>query len=418
MLIQSVKGMHDILPDEQLLWEKIRQTARNIANDYNFSRLDTPAVESADLFERSAGLDSDIVEKQMYFVKSKGNERLVLRPEGTAPAVRSYFEHGLARMGLPLKIYYFAPMFRYEQPQAGRYRQHHQLGFEILGGENDPIYDAQIISVIIRFLEELKIKNASVHINSIGCLKCRAAYSKKLEAYYRKYLKEICKDCQKRLGKNPLRLLDCKNERCQIVKTEAPIILNFICESCKRHFKSVLEYLDELKIAYSINSHLVRGLDYYNRTVFEIFTEGFSFAIASGGRFDYLAEMLKLKKLNAMGGCLGIERVAEAIKSAGKLNLTKTPSKVFFIHIGDEAKKKGLVLVDALRRAGVKTGESFGKESLKAQLKIADKEGSLLALILGQREVFEESVIIRDMTSGAQETIALSKVIEEVKKRL
>ncbi|MDI6717489.1 MAG: histidine--tRNA ligase [Patescibacteria group bacterium] len=418
MILQSPKGMHDILPTDQPFWDKIKSEAKKIADIHNFSKIETPILENAAVFERSLGENSDIVEKQMFFIKTRGGDHLVMRPEGTAPIIRAYYEHGLSRLGHPLKLYYEGPMFRYEQPQAGRFRQFYQVGFEILGGESDPIYDVQAILTPFRLLEELKIKDVIVHINSVGCLKCRGAYQKKLEAYYRKHQKKICKNCQKRLETNPLRLLDCKEEKCQLIKTEAPIILNFLCEPCKAHFKKVLEYMDEVKIPYFMDPYLVRGLDYYNRTVFEIFTEGFDFAIASGGRYDFLAEILKLGKLSAVGSGVGVDRIVEIFKTTGKVMPLKNPPKVFFIHIGEEAKKKGFVLVEEFRKAGIKISESFGRESLKSQLRIADKEKSELAFILGQKEVFEENIIIRDMRTGAQETIPLVKVIDNVKKKL
>lgn len=418
MAYQSPKGMHDIVPEDQPTWEKIRQTARDIAESFNFSRIDTPIMEMSDIFERSLGEATDIIEKQMFFVKTKGGDKMVLRPEGTAPVMRAYYEHNLSKLGHPAKIYYFGPMFRYEQPQAGRFRQFHQAGFEILGGESDPVYDAEIMLAAFRFLEDAKVKNLTIRINSIGCLKCRSGYVKKLEAYYRKFQKKVCKDCQHRLDTNPLRLLDCKNEICQPIKAEAPIMLDHLCDSCKTHFKKVLEYLDELGLPYMMDSYLVRGLDYYNRTVFEIFSEGFNFAVAGGGRYDYLAEMLKIGKLSAIGASVGIERVVEILKATGKAALPKNPARVFLIHMGDEAKKKGLSLVEEFRSAHVKVSESFGKDSLKSQLRVADKEKADIALILGQKEVFEESIIIRDMKNSAQETVPLKKVVEEVKKRL
>ncbi|PIR44280.1 histidine--tRNA ligase [Candidatus Wolfebacteria bacterium CG10_big_fil_rev_8_21_14_0_10_31_9] len=415
---QSPKGMHDILPEDQVIWEKIRQTAKSTAEFYNFSRIDTTLVESAELFERGVGADTDIVGKEMYFLKTKGNEKLVLRPEGTAPVVRAYYEHGLSRIGHPVKLYYIGPMFRYEQPQHGRFRMHHQIGFEILGGESDPIYDAQAITTSYRFLEEVKIKNINVHINSIGCAKCRPPYQRKLESYYKKYKKKICKDCQRRVDSNSLRLLDCKEEKCQPIKEGAPIMLDYLCHFCKEHFKKTLEYLDEIKIPYFINNYLVRGLDYYNRTVYEMFSEEFTFTIASGGRYDYLAETLALGKLSAVGGSIGIERVIEILKSKEKTISSKILPKIFFIHIGDEAKKKGLTLIEEFKKTGIKVSESFGRESLKSQLRVADKEKVEFVLILGQKEVFEESIIIRDMRNGVQENVPLHKVVGEVKRKI
>lgn len=418
MAYQSVKGMHDILPEEQPLWDKARTTTKHVAEFYNFSRIDTPMLESADIFERGLGTGTDIVEKEMFVVKTKGGDKLVLRPEFTSAVMRAYYQHGLSQFGQPMKLYYEGPAFRYEQPQAGRYRQFNQVGFEILGGESDPVYDAQAILAAYRVVEDLKIKNVAVHINSIGCHKCRAAYIKKLEAHYKKNLQKVCKDCKQRVVTNPLRVLDCKVEQCQLIKAEAPTILDYLDPECKAHFKKVLEYLDEVKIPYHIDSYLVRGLDYYSRTVFELFVEGFNFAIGGGGRYDYLSETLKLGKLSAVGSAVGVERVIEVMKASGKQVSTKGTSKVFLVHMGDEAKKRGLSLIEEFRKGGVRIGESFGKDSLKSQLRVADKDQAQLSLILGQREVFEGSIIIRDMETGAQESVPLEKVVEEVKKRL
>ncbi len=318
MSYQSVKGMHDTLPEDQPMWDKIRSTTKHVGDFYNFMRIDTPMLEHADLFERGLGTGTDIVEKEMFVVKTKGGDKLVLRPEFTAAVMRAYYQHGLSKYGQPVKLCYEGPVFRYEQPQAGRYRQFHQAGFEILGGECDPLYDVQIILASYRYLEELKIKNATVHINSIGDHKCRPAYVKKLQQYYKKNENRICKDCKHRMTANPLRVLDCKDEKCQPVKAEAPMILDYLCGDCKTHFKKTLEYLDEVKIPYNVDPYLVRGLDYYSRTVFEVFVEGFGFAVAGGGRYDYLSETLKLGKLTAVGSAIGIERVIEILKATGK----------------------------------------------------------------------------------------------------
>ncbi len=417
IILQSPKGMHDILPIDQPWWEKVRKSANKIAESFNFLRIDTPILEAVDVFERT-GEATDIVEKQMYFVKTKGENRLVLRPEGTAPIMRAYIQHGLSKLAQPLKLFYIGPIFRYEQPQAGRFRQHHQVGFEILGGSSDPIYDAVVILAIFRLIEELKIKNLVVQINSIGCRSCRSAYIKKLQEYYKNKQEKICKDCKHRFLIRPLRLLDCKNEKCVQIKAGAPLIIDRLCGSCKNHLKIVLEYLDELSIPYSINPYLVRGLDYYNGPVFEIFTEGINFALAAGGRYDFLAEMLVGGRVCAVGGSVGMERVVEVMKSCQLAGLAKNDLKVFLIHIGDEAKKKNLIIFEELRKSGIRASESFGKDSLKSQLRSADKANALLTLILGQKEVFEETIIIRNMKTGSQETVPINKVVEEVRKRL
>lgn len=419
VFLRHPKGMRDILPEEQPLWEKTRDAAVKIAEVYGYRRIDTPIMENADIFERT-GEETDIVEKQMYFVKTKGEDKLVLRPEGTAPLMRAYLQHGLSKISQPLKLFYIGPMFRYESPQASRFRQFYQVGFEIIGGDGDPIYDAQIILITCRLLEELKIKNPLVQVNSIGCRHCRSAYQKKLQNYYKNKQNEICADCRKRFSIRPLRLLDCKNEKCLPIKSSAPIILDQLCGQCKSHFKKVLEYLDELSLSYVLNSHLVRGLDYYNRTVFEIFPEidASRGALGSGGRYDHLSEMLSQKQTHAVGSGLGMDRIIELMKEKSVSAAPRQENKVFVIHVGEEAKKKTLTLFEELRKANVKVLEALGRESLKAQLKIADKNQAKFSLIIGQKEVFEESVIVRDMTSGIQETVPMIKIAEEIKKRL
>ncbi|MEK9186055.1 MAG: histidine--tRNA ligase, partial [Patescibacteria group bacterium] len=372
-IIQSPKGMHDILPPDQPVWEKIRKVVAEVADSYNFWRIDTPIVEDADLFERPLGETSDVVEKQMFFVKSKGDDRLVLRPEGTAPIVRSYIQNGLSHLGQPLKLYYEGPMFRYEQPQSGRFRQFHQAGFEVISTDDDSVYDAQVILACLRVLDGLKIKDLSLQINTIGCKTCRPVYRKELTDFYKNKIKDLCADCQRRLKTNPLRLLDCKNEKCSEIRKDAPAILDNICSYCRKHFRAVLEFLDELKIPYMLNNHLVRGFDYYTRTVFEIFTEGFDFALGAGGRYDYLLELLGGRPTPAVGGSLGLERIVEVIKNRAINIGGKKKTKVFFVYIGDVAKKRGLSIIESLLKTGIDVQESLGKESLKAQLRNADK---------------------------------------------
>lgn len=416
-IITVPKGMHDILPDGQPLWEKIRKIAKETADFYNFSRIDTPILERAELFERSLGETSDVIEKQMLVIRGKGRDSLALRPEGTAPIARAYIENGLSRLGQPLKLYYEGPMFRHEQPQAGRFRQFHQVGFEIISNDSDPIYDAQVIIASYRFLQDLKIKDLNLQLNSIGCAKCRPVFRKKLIDYYSSKEKSLCGDCRRRLRLNPLRLLDCKNGGCVALKKESPSILDTLCYDCKRHFKKVLEFLEEVRLPYTLNQFLVRGLDYYSKTVFEIFTEGSGLALAAGGRYDYLLEMLG-KYAPGVGGAAGLERLVEVIKSKGVNLLGRPKPKVFLIHIGDLAKVKALSLIETLRESGLDILESLGKESLRAQLKAADKASSTLSLIFGQQEAFEQSIIIRDMKSGAQETVPLKKVVDVLKRRL
>lgn len=423
-LLQTPKGMHDILPEDQARWDLLRGAARSIAGAYNFLRIDTSLFEFAEVFERSIGEFTDIVEKEMFMFKTKGHDRLVLRPELTAGIVRAYFQHNLSRLGHPLKLYCEGPVFRYEQPQAGRYRQFHQVGFEILGGEDDPLYDAQIIIATVRFLEELNIRGVSASVNSIGCKTCRPSYRKKLQDYYKTEQSKMCKDCKHRFTVNPLRLLDCKEESCLPLKTNAPVPLDHLCASCRHHFKGVLEYLDDVALPYTLDHRLVRGLDYYNRTVFEVFMSGSPLALGAGGRYDYLGEILGARKtaLPAVGSALGLERVHDVLKERdlqnGKSARHERRGSVFLIQIGEPAKRKALSLIEEFRKARIHVLESLGRESLKSQLRVADKEQVGLALILGQREVFEGSIIIRDMQHGTQETVPLHKVVEEVKRKL
>lgn len=414
---QLPKGTHDILPQEQLWWEKARKEIKEAADFYNFSRIDTPIIEEAGLFEKSVGESTEVVEKQMFVFKTKGDDRLVLRPEGTASVARSYIQNGLSHLGQPLKLYYIGQFFRYERPQAGRYRQFNQAGFEILGGDDDPIYEAQTILPIFRILEGLKIKKLLIKVNTMGCKTCRPTYIKKLQVYYKSYQKQLCKDCNRRLQINPLRILDCKEPECQKIKEGSPSILDSICSFCNKHFKAFLEYMEELGLPYQLDTHLVRGLDYYNRTVFEIFAEGFDFALASGGRYDYLVEIIGGRQTTAVGGAIGIERAIEVMKASGVNIPIKNKPKVFLIYIGQLAKKKSLALIEEFRKNNIDVKESLGKDSLTAQLRSANKEGASYALIFGQREAFEESIIFRDLKSGIQETIPLKKIVNELRKR-
>lgn len=419
--LQVPRGMHDILPGEWMWRDKINVVVDELADFYNFSRIETPILEKAELFERGVGVDTDIVGKEMYFVKSKGEDMLVMRPEGTAPIARAYLENHLGRSASLRKLYYKGPMFRHERPQAGRLRQFEQAGFEIIGGGNDPIYDAEVILIFQRLLEKLKIKNIVLKINSIGCRVCRPVYKKQLQAYYKDKDKKLCSDCQRRLKTNPLRLFDCKNEICVSFKVSAPNFLDKLCAGCTSNLKGVFEYLDELKISYAVDNTLVRGLDYYSRTVFEFFVEGPGEevgALQGGGRYDYLMEMLGGRTTPAIGGAVGIERLIAVMKAQEIEAPHKPAKKVFVIHVGELAKKKSLNLLEKLRSSGISVSEALGRDSLKAQLRLADKEGVRLALIFGQKEIFENSIIIRDLESHLQESVSMDTIVEEVKKRL
>ncbi len=426
LMLQPPKGMRDILPEEYIFWEKAMHSASEVADFYGFGHIETPILEYADLFSGGVGANTDMVEKEMYILKTKGEDMLALRPESTASIMRSFIENGMSRLPQPVKLWYLGPHFRYENPQSGRYRQFYQAGFEIIGGESNPIFDAITIIAATRFLEKMKIKNVIIEINSIGCKQCRTIYKRKLQDSYRKEIisagkkknKIICADCERRIGVNPLRVLDCKNDICVQLKANAPSMLDGICAPCRTHLAGVLEFIDEINIPYTINPHLVRGLDYYNRTVFEFFAEGSSSAIGGGGRYDYLSEMIGGKSTPAVGAALGLDRIINIMQSKDISIDTRKREKAFIAHVGVAAKKKALALIEECYKNGIKIVEALGKESLQAQLKVADRENCPIVLIIGQKEVYEETIIIRDMKTGAQENVPADKIIEEVKKRI
>lgn len=414
---QSVKGMADILPKDQVWWRAFEKTAENVAELYDFYNIETPILENAVLFEEGVGEATDVVEKQMYTFKTRGGDRLTLRPENTAGVMRAYLQHQLGYFSSPLKVSYYGPMFRYEKPQFGRARQFHQWGLEVIG-DADPVYDVELILAALEFFRELKInKDVQLKINTIGCRVCRSNYRQKLKDYYRTHKSKTCADCQRRYDKNIFRLLDCKNDECKSFKEKAPIILDYLCQNCNNHFKGVLEIIEDNALVYEVNPHLVRGLDYYNRTVFE-FSHSLGFEVGGGGRYDYLSERIGGRAVPAVGFAIGAERVIEAMKSKNIIPVLKAKPKVFVAAVGDQAKKSSLKLMVQLRQNGLAVAEALGKKSLNLQLKAADKAKAVLTFIFGQKELFEGSIIIRNMETGEQETVRSDKIVEEAKKRL
>jgi histidyl-tRNA synthetase len=419
---QAPRGMHDILPVDEKYWERIENVLKDLARAYGFSHLEPPVLEFAELYNKTTGDESDVVEKEMYVLKTKGGDVLALRPEYTPGMSRAYLENGLSRLGQPQKLFTMGPIFRHDRPQLGRQRQFTQIDFETLGGVNDPIYDAEIILLFRELLAELKLKDTTLKINSIGCRICRPIYKKQLYNYYKNHEKELCEDCVRRLKNNPLKLLDCKTEQCVKLKEKAPNFLDKLCVTCSTHFKGVLEYLEEAGIGYELDHRLVRGLDYYSRTVFEMmYTTGKEAelgTLAGGGRYDYLMEMIGGHLTPAVGGASGVERLIAAMKTREIVPPPRKEKRVFVAHAGDLAKRKAFALLKLLRGEGFSVSEALARESLGAQLKVADKEGVNLALILGQKEIYEKTVIVRDLATGLQEAIQEEKLILEIKKRL
>lgn len=418
---QTVRGMRDILPKDQPYWQRLRKAVEKIATDYNYGRIDTPALESREMFERGTGKTTDIVEKEMFKFKTKGKDDVCLRPEGTPSVVRAYLQHGMQSQQKPVKMFYTGPMYRYDRPQEGRYREFFQFGFEAIG-EQDAILDAQLIQLATRIFQTVGLKNISLQLNSIGCKECRPKYNKLLISYLNNRKKALCMDCKKRLKKNPLRILDCKEEKCRQVVFQAPQTVDHLCNSCKEHFTMLLESLDEIDIPYTINPRLVRGLDYYSKTVFEFFPESeedeTQGALGGGGRYDYLVENLGGPETPSVGFACGMDRIVLEMAKQNTKAYIEPVAKVYLVQLGDLAKRKSLKIFDELERSGVMVAESFGKKNLKSQLRLANQKGVSIVLILGQREALDETVILKDMESGSQEVVTFQKVVEEVKKRL
>jgi len=418
---QSPTGMHDILAEDQKYFQKIYDIVKEIASFYNFQKIETPILEETELFSRGIGLSTDVVQKEMFSFKTKGGDVLTLRPEGTAPVVRAYIENGMQNLPQPVKLWYWGPFFRYEKPQLGRYRQFWQFGLEVLGEESS-IIDAQIIQIFYNILRELKFKNLIIEVNSIGDSACRPYYKKLLVSYLKGRIDGLCQNCKRRIKENPLRILDCKEEKCQRIVSQGPQMIDELCETCHQHFKEVLEFLDEIELPYHLNPYLVRGLDYYTRTVFEIYDgqeRGRALgALAGGGRYDALIKILGGTDTPACGAAGGIERIISLMKEKAIILKKEKVPQIFLSQLGNLAKRKSLKLMEDFRREGILISESLGRNSLKVQLQIADKIGAKYTLILGQKEALEGTIIIRDMVNGRQETVKFEKLVKEMKKRL
>ena len=411
-MYRAPRGTSDILPEEQVYWRYIEQKAVNICQLYGYERIDSPVFEDTGLFTRSVGQGTDIVEKEMYTFADKGGNKITLRPEGTAPVCRAYLEHGLHNRPQPVKLYYLCAIFRYERPQAGRYRQHFQFGCEAIG-DDDPTIDAEVIDLAWQFYLSLGLHHLTLQLNSIGCKQCRPGYLRALKDYYANYSKELCADCKVRLKRNPLRLLDCKKSSCQQVADAAPRSVDHLCPQCQTHFNRLKEYLKLLQIPLAVNHRLVRGLDYYTRTVFEIQPEaaGTQSTLCGGGRYDDLIEELGGKPTPAIGFAMGIERIILNLKQQA-IPIPPLPRpQVFIANIGDEAKDEAIKLASRLRQSGVGIIVATGNKSLKAQLRQANNLGVRYAVIIGEEEVKSGTASFRDMTTAEQKTVTASQLV-------
>lgn len=437
----SPKGMRDLIGEEFYQYQGFFDKASEVAVYYGFKPIATPILEREGVFTASLGVGTDIRDKEMYELKTKGGDHLVMRPEGTAAVMRAYIEQGMQSWPQPVMLYYYGSFFRHENPQYGRLRELRQFGIEVLGTPKS-IADAITIRTLSIILEEAGIKNIVVQINSIGDKACRPAYIRELTGYYRKHLDDLCRNCQERIKVNPLRLLDCKDEQCQAFKENAPDPIASLCAPCRAHFKEVVEYLETMGIPYEINSRLVRGIDYYTRTAFEFFerepnqpdtttpqkdapadpsAEGerdiTALSLGGGGRFDYLGRALGSKKdIPGVGGGIGVDRVLLSPNHKPlDPRILKKP-KVCFIQLGFEAKLKSLSIIEILRKARIPVTQSLPKDSLSIQLGMAEKLGVPYAVIFGQKEAMEGTVIVRDMNTRSQETVKIEDLSEYIKK--
>jgi len=416
---QTLRGFKDILPVDQKYWYIVNDVAEKLAFNYSFEKIDLPIVEDVSLFARTIGTDSDLVQKEMFVFEDLGGDQVVLRPEGTASVARAYVNHGMINLPQPVKLWYTGPMFRYERPQSGRYRQFHQFGFEVLGDQS-PVIDAQLMIMAHNFFKYMGI-DVVIQVNSLGTPADRKLYKQKLVAYYKTQKKYLQEHDLENLAKNPFRLLDSTEEKMLAIREDAPQILDFLSDESKKHLTTVLEYLDELAVPYELNPYLVRGLDYYSQTVFEIWPKnderGGQLALGGGGRYNSLVEQLGGRPTPSAGFAVGIERVILKMKELEVPVAEPFIPNILVAQLGDAARRKSMSIFEDLRQAGLKVVENFSKDNLKTQLDTANKRGVKYTLIIGQQELSDGTVLVRDMEGGVQETIPFSKIVKEMKKR-
>ena len=412
MKYTAPRGTQDVPPEESYTWQWAEQTFRDVCRLYGYREIRTPTFEETELFTRSIGEATDIVTKEMYTFDDRGGRSVTLRPEGTAPAVRAYVEHSLGAKSPVSKLYYITSIFRYERPQAGRLREHHQFGVECIGS-SDPAADAEVICLGRDMLDRIGVRNWELRLNSVGCRDCRPGYRAALREKLRDILSKLCANCQRRFETNPLRILDCKEDDCKRLTKDAPSIANYLDDECAAHFKAVRDYLDLLKISYILDTRLVRGLDYYTRTAFEFVAQGLGAQsqVIGGGRYDDLIEEIGGDPTPAIGFGMGIERLLLAAESQGA-EIPKAASPMVFLAIlGDAARPSAVKLLAELRGAGVAADMDYSAKSLKAQMKLADKLGVRFAVILGEDELARGAASVRDMQTGEQSETELATLI-------
>lgn len=414
-MINIPKGTKDVLPQDSYKWQYVEGVARDVAKAFSVKEIRTPVFEHTELFARGVGDTTDIVTKEMYTFKDKGDRSITLKPEGTAGAVRSFIENGMANGVLPAKMYYIIPAFRYERPQAGRLREFHQFGVEIFGAKGAQT-DAEAILIADTLLKKLGI-SVKLYINSIGCPTCRAEYNKALKAFFAPHLDKLCYDCKTRYEKNPLRLLDCKEEECKKLNAGAPSMLDYLCEDCSAHFTQVKAYLDAAGVSYELDPRIVRGLDYYTRTVFEFVSTsiGAQGTVCAGGRYDGLIEQLGGNPTPAVGFAAGIERLLIVMQAAGAAFPEEPVPTVYLAGMDAECRAKAFELACALRNAGVSAEIDHMERSVKAQFKYADKTKAKFVAVIGGNELAEGKANVKNMQTGESESVAFADIVNYFK---
>lgn len=413
LLTQAPKGTQDVLPQESYKWQYVEQLTMEIAKLYGFQEMRVPTFEHTELFNRSVGDTTDVVQKEMYTFLDKGNRSITLRPEGTAGMARAAIQNGLLNGALPVKVSYNVSCFRYEKPQAGRLREFHQFGAEVYGSDS-PACDAEVIAMVHEIFDTLGVKDLTLELNSIGCPTCRAEYHKALIAYFKAHQEKLCETCLGRLEKNPMRILDCKSPVCAEIAKDAPKVLDYICDDCKSHFEGLKNRLDSLKIPYIINPNIVRGLDYYTKTVFEFVTNsiGAQGTVCGGGRYDGMIEQLGGPKLAGIGFAMGLERLIKVMEASGAEFPQRTPCTIYIGSIGEEASVKAFALVNELRKEGFYAECDTVGRSVKAQMKYADKLGCQFSCILGDNELAAGKALVKNMSTGETKEVAFDDLVD------
>lgn len=407
-MINKPRGTEDILPSDSPLWRKIEQVAHNVCKNFGFKEIRTPVFEDTSLFQRGVGDTTDVVQKEMYTFEDKGGRSITLRPEGTASLARSFIENSLFANPQPTKLYYIISCYRYEKPQSGRLREFHQFGIECFGGTSDAT-DAEVITLALTFFKKLGVDNLKLNINSIGCPECKKAYNDKLKAYFAEYQDKLCDTCKTRLEKNPMRIIDCKSEICSDISKNAPKMIDNLCDDCHSHFEKTKAYLDAVGIGYLINPDIVRGLDYYTRTVFEITSDalGAQSTVCGGGRYNGLVEELGGKATEGIGFAVGLERLVMILKAQNKTECDEISPDIFVASIGETADISAQKLVYDLRLMGISAERDLCERSVKAQMKFANKLGAKYTMVLGDDEIKNNCADIKNMETGNSSSIAI-----------